>query len=134
MGFLDQILLPVFDTLEKTAELQFDGLPPGLNQTKGHHWGATNAERASWRKYAWATAKAAKAQPITDMAFLHVRIFLADRRKRDEDNMRGALKPVIDGLVDAGIIRGDSIYDIETFYSFGLVKPAGFKISIYKLP
>jgi hypothetical protein len=110
------------------------GLPPGLNQTKGHHWGATTGERKKWRELACARALEVNLRvPPTHRALVHWHVFLGSRRARDEDNLRGGMKPVQDGLVDAGVIRGDSVWDIETKYTFSPDGPPGFIIVVSEL-
>jgi hypothetical protein len=134
MTFLDQILIPHIEQLNRVAVLEFTDLPPGLNKTKGRHWSQNNADRRAWRELAWGTAKASTPYHIPGRAFLHFHVRLGDKIARDEDNLRGAMKPVQDGLVDAGLIRGDSVYDIETYYSFSSDGPRGFTITVYVLP
>lgn len=110
------------------------GLPPGLNQTKGHHWGKTTGERKKWRLLAKERAEAIGLRVSPDCrALVHWHIYFGDRRRRDEDNLRGGMKPVQDGLVDAGVIRDDSVWDIETRYTFSDQGPQGFIITVTSL-
>lgn len=42
-----------------------------------------------------------------DAALVTYRFFVPDRRQRDEANLIQSQKPAIDGVVDAGLLRGD---------------------------
>ena len=67
--------------------------------------------KARWtktlRQTAWALAKQAKIPPLgaCDVVLLYVP---RDRRRRDEDNLTATLKPLADGLVDAGVVVDDT--------------------------
>ena len=68
-----------------------------------------------WRAKAAATKQARELArmlvhgqtPIEGVAVLDILFHVPDRRRRDLLNMCQSLKPVIDGVVDAGIISGD---------------------------
>ena len=72
-------------------------------------------DRMHWRKKA-AVVKAVRAyvggMAIYMKPFQTVRVELhyvpRDKRRRDADNLVATLKPCLDGLVDAGVIRDDS--------------------------
>ncbi len=46
-------------------------------------------------------------KPIKGKARVDYTFFVPDRRRRDEANLVQAAKPLIDGVVDAGMISGD---------------------------
>lgn len=111
-----------------------EGLPPGLNQTKGHHWSKTTGERAKWRQLAALKAREVNLRVSPDCrALVHYHFYFGDKRRRDADNAIASLKPVQDGLVDAGVIRGDSVWDIETKYTFSPAGPQGFVVTVTEL-
>lgn len=78
--------------------------------------------RAHWRQKARATkayrglaaAAAAAARGLTyeplpmRAAIVRATYRVADRRRRDRDNLLAMLKPVFDGLQDAGVVRDDA--------------------------
>jgi len=59
----------------------------------------------------------ALAAPVT----VDITFFPPDRRERDPDNLIASLKPAIDGLVDAGLLAGDSTGQLQ----FGKVRDVG---------
>lgn len=67
--------------------------------------------KARWtktlRQTAWALAKQAKIPPLgrCEVVLLYVP---RERRRRDEDNLTATLKPLADGLVDAGVVVDDT--------------------------
>jgi len=56
-------------------------------------------------------------RPIAGRVLISYAIFVPDNRPRDTCNMLQALKPTIDGIVDSGLVEGDSwqqmtVYDV----------------------
>ena len=80
---------------------------PTWNANSRGHWSQRAEQVAAWRLVAMQAAKAA-AIPSLDVVFVELTMTPSDRRRRDPDNLAGALKPVLDGLVDAGVIPDDS--------------------------
>lgn len=111
------------------------GLPKGLNDTSGQHWGGTSGARKKWRQISRTLAQATNLRVSPDCrAHVHWDVYLGSWRVRDEDNIRGGMKAVQDGLVDAGVVRGDSVWDIVTSYAFYPYGEKGFIITITELP
>jgi len=84
--------------------LEFRDYPPSPNVRL--HYMRLARERARWRANAWATAKAAgvdACERIRVSAVIVRRVL----GRADEDNDRARLKPIWDGLVDAGVIPDD---------------------------
>jgi len=95
--------------------LTFTELPPGLNGRNGLirlHWKDRQALLARWRILvleAIGTATGTCSTPIT-FAPTHpctVEVLRVDRRMMDWDNLGASLKPVLDGLVHAGVLSDD---------------------------
>ena len=57
-----------------------------------------------------------------EKAKITVTFFFPDKRKRDKENYIRGAKPIIDGLIYAGIIKDDNWEDIETQYYKGYDK------------
>lgn len=94
-------------------EVDVPGIPPGPNRTRRMHWAAIARERKDFRAWSKLAALAALADsgrsddfPIRE-AILEATFFVKTRRRRDPDNLIGSLKPLIDGLVDAGVLVDD---------------------------
>ncbi len=48
-------------------------------------------------------------RPVLNLTFV-----FGSKRNRDEDNMRARFKPGLDGIVDAGLLHGDTPQDLIT--------------------
>lgn len=85
-------------------ELRFEGIPYGPNDRI--NWQGLAQNRKKWRESA---REAAKKQRIgkNDRIKVHCAVYRERLGLADEDNDRARFKPVIDGLVDAGIIPND---------------------------
>jgi len=84
--------------------LDLPDLPTWTANSRGH-WSQRADEVKAWRTVA---RQAARGIPPLDVVTVHLQMTPADRRRRDPDNLAGALKPVLDGLVDAEVIPDDS--------------------------
>lgn len=88
--------------------LVFDEPTPSINVHHGHHWSKKSALRQRWkwlvkaeirRQQLWFPPKWAKAK---------IRIERYGPRLLDADNARAGTKPLIDSLVQEGIITDDN--------------------------
>lgn len=61
--------------------------------------------------------------PALDGATVTVTWYVPDRREYDKDNLVGRTKPVIDGLVDAGVLVGDSTKHANVVYEDPVHRP-----------
>ena len=80
---------------------------PQWSLNKRGHWSERAETVKAWRAVAGWTAAGAGI-PRLDKASITLVMTPADRRRRDPDGIVGALKPCIDGLVDAGVLADDS--------------------------
>lgn len=89
--------------------VRIPGAPPLPNRTvREGSWHARSRSRRSWRTAAmWAARVVHGARPPVAACDLDVEHVLPDRRRRDLDNLAAATKPLLDGLVDAGLLAGD---------------------------
>lgn len=108
--------------------------PPGPNEsnralTRQRAW----RERREWRKHAkesadaalrrWSERHAERWDPLK-RALVAVTFTVPTKGRRDMDNLLATLKPLLDGMVDAGVVVDDSIatlveWSIDSFYSKG---------------
>lgn len=93
-----------------------EGLPPGPNVRVRYHWAKWGRIVQQWKGDAMRLAIDAKnrsplAFPLRS-AQVTVTHYLPDLRRRDDDNMKAACKPVIDGIVAAKVIADDSLGEI----------------------
>lgn len=88
--------------------LVFDEPTPSINVHYGHHWSKKHALRERWmwlvkrelrRQQIWVPPKWSKAR---------IRIERYGPRMLDADNARAGMKPLIDRLVQEGIITDDN--------------------------
>lgn len=102
------------------------GTPPSPNRTRAGHWRRRYKSDQQWRSDARLLAIDARNRlrgvtfPWPRVALRYVWVVPDDRRRRDPDNWVAACKPILDGIVDAGIIPGD---DSRVIVRFG---PHGF--------
>lgn len=88
-----------------SATLTFDWARPPLTANQRMHWRKKAAITKDVR-----TAARLAAHRIPDLGRCEVTLtwFVKDRRRRDADNLISTLKPLCDGLVDAGVVQDDT--------------------------
>nr|WP_315501281.1 hypothetical protein [Actinomyces oris] len=77
-----------------------------LNLNDRTHWSRAASKRRTTRLLAEQTARVSRA-PRLERARLVVEISFPDRRRRDPHNYMATVKPIVDGLVDAGVLPDD---------------------------
>ena len=77
-----------------------------LNLNDRNHWSKAASKRRTIRQLAEQTARFSRA-PRLERARLVVEIAFPDRRRRDPHNFMATVKPIVDGLVDAGVLPDD---------------------------
>lgn len=88
-------------------EIKLEGLPMLPNKLRTMHWARRARECATWRRAAAYMAK--KTLPESFKPYEQCVIFLirASTSECDMDNGIASFKPLIDGLVDAGVMVDD---------------------------
>ena len=98
-------------------KIEIPGRLPGLNEiiaaAKSHYAKYSTEKKAYTEEVAW-LAKQARL-PKLEKAYLVITWFEPDRR-RDPDNIMAGQKFILDGLVQAGVIPGDSQKYIQGIY------------------
>ena len=95
----------------------YEGKVTLVNARKSRHWAKNAAENKTLREWAgWAAveAKVGDLSPVTIIFQLTTRT----AHRVDVDACQGASKPIIDGLVDAGVMpddNGDHVKSISYF-------------------
>lgn len=91
-------------------EIRIEGLPKLPNELKGMHWAARSNHTKQWRCTTVALAIAKRNslnfffKPFQACRITFVR---ASASPADLDGIVASMKPLLDGIVDAGIILGD---------------------------
>lgn len=104
-------------------ELKILGLPKTVNNTMGQFWRARYANSKKWRRLVQETSLFHKrpTQPLTKAI---VTLQRYSSVAPDFDGLVSSFKPLVDGLVDAGIISGDTMDIIGApTYQWFKVKP-----------
>jgi|GEM_PF-2342302 len=87
------------------------GHPPSVNASRSWHWAKRARETTSWQDATiWSVRDAMGSSTLAgDMrpVLVEVEFVYHTKRTRDRDNLVASLKPVIDGLVKARIVRDD---------------------------
>jgi Holliday junction resolvase RusA-like endonuclease len=94
--------------VERVVEVFVPGTPPTPNARLGHMAKARTSKL--WRMKAASCATDAKPEDwvALSLAEIEVMMIVPDDRRRDWDNAIAARKPLMDGLVDAGVLTDDS--------------------------
>lgn len=77
------------------------------NNERGH-WAKRSDVKALLRHKSELLARAARLPKGLQRAHITVHIDYPDKRRRDAHNLMPTIKPIIDGLVDAGVLVDDS--------------------------
>ena len=109
-------------------EVDVPGIPPNPNRRL--HWAVLARSRSDFRGWTKLAAKDALARsgrsddfPLR-AATLEATFFVKTHRRRDPDNLLASLKPLVDGLVDAGVLVDD---DRLTFAPPGIKVTGGYQ-------
>lgn len=82
-------------------------IDPRLHAHNSGHWRAKAAPTKQARQEACFLARQTRAKPMTGRVMVDYHFSVPDRRRRDLANMVQSCKPIVDGVVDSGIISGD---------------------------
>lgn len=85
------------------------------------HWNVKAKKVKTWREAAMVLAKAARI-PACSRIRIELHYVPAQERRRDQDNLVACLKPLADGLVDAGVVPDDTERFVERV--FPIIHPA----------
>lgn len=86
--------------METTTAITFQRPTPKLlSMNDRHHWRRRSSDVKHWRTAAWAKALDHGPQPP---AMVVITLDVPDARRRDPANYYATVKPIVDGLVDAG--------------------------------
>ena len=87
---------------------------PDLNPNKRFHWAKLAKAKREAKDEAMALVLE-QGRPATPYAKAHITVtwVAKDKRKRDPDNLFAAMKPYIDGLVEAELIADDSAMHVS---------------------
>jgi crossover junction endodeoxyribonuclease RusA len=93
--------------------------PLSLNDR--HHHMVKARLVTKWRETAGWAIKAARIPPCQKVSveFLY---YPRDNRRRDPDNLVASMKPVVDALVDVGVVPDDT--EVYVYRSFPSIQPA----------
>jgi hypothetical protein len=97
-------------------------LPPSPNRSKGVHWAVRSRANKTARSLCYVVASNARRtrgpnrlRRTTEARSCRIEIIYPTSRKgpmTDPDSALARMKPLIDGLVDAGCLRGDGPNDV----------------------
>lgn len=92
--------------MKNIIEIRLEGLPKTPNELVRLHWAQKAKEAKKWRTMSAYVAR--KFKPKTPFESVELTFIRGSSRQCDFDNGIAALKPIIDGLKDAGIILDDN--------------------------
>ena len=82
-------------------------IDPRLHAHNSGHWKTKAEPTKRARQESCFLARMSNAAPLTGKVLVDYRFSVPDRRRRDMANMVQSCKPIIDGVVDSGLIQGD---------------------------
>lgn len=85
-----------------------------INVTRANKYGGAGLKKAETEKVVWA-CKANKIKPIEGLHDYEINWYCKDKRK-DKDNISSAVKFILDGLQEAGVIKNDGWKEIGNIY------------------
>lgn len=88
--------------------LEIPQLADWLNANVKRHWAANAKLVKAWRHGAHIYARQAKLPKGLHRVRIHAYVWKSSKRSYDPHNLMPTLKPVVDGLVDYGLIVDDS--------------------------
>lgn len=92
-----------------------------LSLNDRQHWAVKHKHVKEWRDAAHVLARAARI-PLCSRIRVELHYVPAQERRRDPDNLVACLKPLVDGLVDAGVVPDDTERYVER--TFPIIHPA----------
>lgn len=87
-------------------------LPPNINERTRLHWRVERKLTAYWRGQAFALARAQDI-PSCERVRVSAVIYRTTAGKADQSGDAERLKPLLDGLVDAGVVPDDTYRHVE---------------------
>ncbi|WP_440102435.1 hypothetical protein [Glutamicibacter mishrai] len=88
--------------------LELPKLADWLNLNQKEHWAPRNKRTQAWRHGAHIMARQAKLPKGLARVQVDAYVWKSSHRRYDPHNLMPTLKPVIDGLVDYGLLADDS--------------------------
>lgn len=89
-----------------TLEFTIPGLPKSPNSLLGAHWRIRAGHAKQWKRKVWRAVWPLK--PPKPLTSAHLTLTRVSSVRPDPDGLVGAFKAVVDGLVEAGILKGDT--------------------------
>jgi Holliday junction resolvase RusA-like endonuclease len=98
-------------------EIEFKGYkrPMTLNEYRNAHFHVIAKEKREWEKIMAIECKRQKILPMAYAKKVTLIFYFNTRTKRDSDGHATCGKPMLDGLVKAGIFKDDSFDEIGEF-------------------
>ncbi|PRB78268.1 hypothetical protein CQ012_02445 [Arthrobacter sp. MYb214] len=95
-------------TASESFTLEIPKLADWLNLNQKEHWAPRNKRAQAWRHGAHIMARQAKLPKGLQRVQVDAYVWKKTRVRYDPHNLMPTLKPVIDGLVDCGLLVDDS--------------------------
>jgi len=88
-------------------EFTVDGLPRTTNQLTRMHWRMKHKHSVEWKRTVW--AKCWHLKPPAPLGKAKLTLTRLSSQECDFDGLVSSFKHVIDGLVDSGVLTGDTM-------------------------
>jgi Holliday junction resolvase RusA-like endonuclease len=111
--------------------IEIPGLPKMYNQFKNMHWAAKAKHVKQWKQLVFISLVSKKLIPASPYSKARLKLVRCSSAPPDFDNIAQSFKPVLDGLVEAGVLQDDSLAVIgKPEYGWEKVAPSQGKIII----
>lgn len=110
---------------------ELPGLPKMYNQYKNMHWAAKAQHVRDWKQRVYFKLVATKQIPAKPFNKAKVKLVRCSSAQCDFENLAQSMKPILDALVESGVIIDDNMSVIgRPEYEWQKVKPKGGKIIV----
>ena len=92
------------------------GLPKMSNQLLRGHWRVKHAHATNWKKYTRRAVELNGALPAQPLVSAALRLVRVSSNEPDFDGLVSGFKPIIDGLVECGVLLNDKPSCIKSEY------------------
>ena len=89
-----------------SLKIEIDSLPKSLNKKLRSHFHKNKKENDSWDRMIY--FKCLRLLPVKPLSKAKIKLIRHSHRTLDFDNCVASMKPVVDALVDCGVLSDDS--------------------------
>ncbi len=121
------------------VKLELPYPPKSLSPNAREHWGTLATDKATYKNAVYTIARnkrqlTSSTFPLKAPVTVVLTFVLPDKRRRDWDNALASFKTGLDGIVEAGLLRDDSMEEIRIGMEYELGKKAAIRVTLEGAP